>query len=106
MQHAVSHQSPVKQKPCLCASCQAGLVAVHYWHLSEILLCLTTNSKLLQVFIPYKSTSTCQMSVEHPCIVRRLHVQRKTQEELEVMHYANQVASAGHVQVRLAHHIS
>ncbi|KAL3139068.1 hypothetical protein ABBQ32_005865 [Trebouxia sp. C0010 RCD-2024] len=28
-----------------------------------------------------------------------LHMQRKTAEELEVMHYANQVASAAHVQV-------
>jgi Xaa-Pro aminopeptidase len=27
-------------------------------------------------------------------------LQRKTQEELEVMHYANQVASAAHVQVQ------
>ena len=26
-------------------------------------------------------------------------LQRKTQEELEVMHYGNQVASAAHVQV-------
>ena len=31
-----------------------------------------------------------------------LALQRKTEEELKIMHYANQVASAAHVQVHLA----
>ena len=48
----------------------------------------------------------CQARLLHsPRLASRLMcllllLQRKTPEELEVLHYANQVASAAHVQVR------